>query len=159
MTTDDTPYSVSAVWSVLYDELKGTLWDDDDIDDITYKKNHGARLAAEALAHVHGLAEKWPRADREDSVLAVLKAAALHHGSAFLAPAQVKEMARKFIVSYRDFQEAADDYLEEDCGPVRWHWLNEHGRREIEKAVVKNSEIWIDEDDLTGVWVFRKPGR
>jgi hypothetical protein len=38
------------------------------------------------------------------------------------------------------------------------NWLNEDGRKEIEKAVRRDSEIWIDDPKVSGVYVFYKPG-
>lgn len=158
MGTDDISFSVPAVWSVFYNELHGTAWDEDDIDAAVYRKNHDAAYAARALKVVHDM--EWKGVEAEDGVLATLKAAQEFHGGTYLTPGQVKEMARHFAVHYRDIVEPMDDYLEENCGEVRWHWLNDHGRREIEKAVVKDSKIWIEDVNVSDdVWVFNKPSR
>lgn len=157
MTADDTRYSVAAVWSVLYRELCGTLWEDDDLDDAVYRKNHDAVAAAHALRHVYRL--EWKGVEAEDGVLATIKAAQEFYGHLYLTPAQVKDMAANFTVHYRDRNEPMENYLDEHCGEVRWHWLNQHGQQEIENAVIKDSEIWIDVVNVSdGVWIFTRPG-
>lgn len=158
MRSDDTRFSIPAVWSPLYAALKGTQWDDADIDDAIYKKNHEASAAAHALRSVYLM--EWKGVSAEDGVLATLKAARRLHGTTYLTTGQVKEMGCHFTAYYDDFEEPMDDYLRENLDPVRWNWLNPYGQRQIVKAVVKDTEIWINRDDrLPGVWVFSVPGR
>lgn len=156
----DTHYSVPLVWMALYDELKGTLWENEDVDNAVYKKNHTAQTAASILQYIHvTAAAEWGAADPEESVLAVLAAARQYCGSEFLAPHQVQDIANGFVIFYHDFDEPMDDFLAENCGPVQLSWLNRTGRHAVEDAVCRDSEIWIDESDLSGVWVFNKPGQ
>lgn len=158
MQSDDTPFSISAVWSYLYSELHGSPWEDEDIDNAMHGKNPDSLAAALTLRHVYNL--EWKGVESEDGVLATLKAARQMYGSMFLTPGQVKEMARHFAVHYPDRLTPMEDYLDEHCGPVRWHWLNDHGRQQIEQAVVKDSEIWVTEVNVSDdVWIFNRPGR
>lgn len=157
MSTDDIRFSVPAVWLTLYNELLGTLWENDDLDNAVYRKNHDALAAASALRSVYRL--EWKGVEAEDGVLATIYAARKLHSDTHLTPGQVKEMARNFAAHYRDEVEPMDDYLEEHCGEVRWYWLNDHGRREIRSAVVKDSDLWITGVNVSdSVWVFNKPG-
>ena len=153
----ETNFSVPAVWLTFYRELCGTAWEDDDLDDVVYRRNHDAITAARALQFVYNL--EWKGVEAEDGVLATLKAAEKFHGGTHLTAAQVKEMAQHFAIHYKDALEPMETYVDEHCGPVGWHWLNDHGQREIEKAVIKDSELWIDDVNVSGdVWVFNKPG-
>lgn len=160
MTTDTTPYSVPAVWSRLYNELKGTAWDDYDLDPYRYWHNEPADTApvVNTLKTVYDLAQAWTGVDPEDAVLAVLKAAYRHHGSMFLTPGQVQEMTGKFTIFYAEFDEPLENYLHDYYNDISLDWLNNTGRREIEAGIIRDGEIWIkDEPDLSGVWVFDKP--
>jgi len=156
MHSHNTPFSVPAVWSVFYHELKGSPWEEEDIDHVVYRKNHDAMGAALALRYVYQM--EWKGVEAEDGVLATLKAAQILHGGTFLTPAQVRQMARNFVIYYRDAQEPVQEYLAEHCGEVRWNWLNEHGQQEIVKAVRRESDIWVESASLTGVFVFTKCG-
>jgi hypothetical protein len=161
MSTDDIRFSVPAVWLVLFRALSGSPWEEEDIDDAVYKKNQEARAAANALRHVYRQAETWSRADAEDGVLATLKAAQQFHGGTFLTPRQVKDMAAKFEIYYPSSLEPLEEYLDENCGPVGWHWLNEHGKKQVEQSVMDGSKIWVvgDVNVSDDVWVFNKPGQ
>lgn len=157
MHTDESRYSVAAVWNVFYKQLQGTLWEDEDVEYVVYQKNHDAMPAALALRFVYQL--EWDGVEAEDGVLATLKAAQYHYGTTYLTPHQVKEMGRRFTVHYRNRIEPMEDYLDEHCGPVGWHWLNDHGKKQVEQAVVRDSEIWIEDVNVSNdVWVFTKPG-
>lgn len=156
MGTNETSFSAAAVWIQFHKELCGTLWEGEDIDYLVHHRNHDARVAARALKAVYE--REWKGVEAEDGVLAVIKASVRHYGAQFTAT-QFEEMARGFRVRYNDIQEPLDDYLDEECGPVRWHWLNEHGRREVTGFVVTDSEIWVDDVNVSNdVWVFTKPG-
>ena len=158
MNADETSFSVAAVWLPFHRDLCGTLWEDDDLDSTVYRKNHDAVAAASALRYVYRL--DWKGADAEDGVLATIKAARKFYQDTYLKPSQVKEMAQHFAVHYKDRTEPSEDYLDDHCGPVRWHWLNQHGRQEVEKAVRRSSEIWVTGVNVSDdVWVFTKPGR
>jgi hypothetical protein len=158
MNADDTRFSIPAVWSVLYSELYGTPWRDEDVDAVMDGKNPDVLLAAVALKFVYSL--EWKGVDTEDGVLATLKAARKHYGGMFLTPGQVKEMGCHFTARYADLAWPMNEYLEERCGQVRWNWLNDHGRSRIKSAVMGDSEIWVDDvNDGDDVWVFTKPGR
>lgn len=163
MNTDDTRYSVPAVWSRLYNELKGSPWEDEDAEAAPRSAGMDPDIplpAAYALKEVYNLAESWPGADPEDAVLAVLKAAHKHYGTMFLTPGQVKEMAGKFSVFYEDMDEPLEEYLLDHYNGIELEWLNDQGLREIRAQALRDSEIWIyDELNLPGVWVFSvKPG-
>ena len=160
MSSDTTPYHFDLIWVHLYGELKGTPWEDSDLDVHRFWHNEPSEHApaVDALKYVHTLLGDRSMVDAEDAVLATLRAAREHHATMLLTPDDVMEMARQLSVFYDSFEQPMDDYLDEYCGEVRWHWLNDHGRKEIEKAVIKDSEIWINDPDLGGVWVFNKPG-
>jgi hypothetical protein len=164
MTTDNTAYSTPAVWSVLYSGLKHSPWEADDVDDwqtwFPEDNETDYRPVAETLKWVYDRADKkWRGAFiLYEAPLAVLKAALIHYGTAFLTPGQVKEMARHFAVYHDGIEEPMEEYLDEHCGPVGWHWLNEHGRQQVKEAVCKPTEIWIeDSPKLSGVYVFNRP--
>jgi hypothetical protein len=156
MGTHETSFSAAAVWTQFHKELSGTAWDDDDIDDVVYRRNHDARSAASALKRVYDL--PWKNVEAEDGVLAVIKASTEYHGTYFTV-SQFEAMARGFRVWHKDIEEPMDDYLQEECGPVRWHWLNEQGRRLVKDAVVRDSEIWVEDVNVgSDIFVFQKPG-
>lgn len=156
MGTNEISYSAAAVWTQFHKELCGTLWEGEDIDYLVYRRNHDARGAGIALKAVYEL--EWKGVESEDGVLATIKACTEHHGAQFTA-SQFKEMASNFRIHYADAQEPMDDYLDEECGPVGWHWLNDHGKREVKSFVVKDSEIWVEDVNVSNdVWVFSKPG-
>jgi hypothetical protein len=159
MSTSDDRFSIPSVWSSLFFALKDSPWEDEDIDNALRGKNPDIRVAALTLRHIRTLATDWKDVDPDEAIRAVFKAASRHYGSIFLSSNQVREMAQHFVVCHRDFLDPLEEYLDEDCGPVRWHWLNDHGQQEIKKAVMKDSEIWVDDPDLSGVWVFNQPGR
>jgi hypothetical protein len=159
MTADN--FSTAAVWEPFYRALCGTQWEQDDVNDLMHNRNPDTLAAANALRHVwRHVSEHWQgKFEIEDGVLATLKAAQEHHGGTHLTPAQVKEMVEGFLVHYSDIAEPMNDYLEEEGGPVRWHWLTDHGKCEVEQIVCRDSEIWIDDADVSdAVWVFKKPG-
>jgi len=156
MGTNEISYSAAAVWTQFHKELCGTLWEGEDIDYLVYRRNHDARGAGLALKAVHDM--EWKGVESEDGVLATIKACAEHYGAQFTA-SQFKDMAYSFRVHYLDIEEPMADYLDEECGPVRWHWLNDHGKREIRSLVVKDSDIWVEDVNVSNdVWVFLKPG-
>jgi hypothetical protein len=162
VNTGDTRFSVPAVWSRLYNELKGSPWEAEDLDAALVNLNPDpapeTRTAAQALKTVYDLAQSWQGVDPEDAVRAVLKAAHRHHRSMFLTPAQVVQMAAKFTVFYAEPDEPLEDYLLEHYNGIPLEWLTDTARREVEKAVIRESEIWIwSELDLSGVWVFDRP--
>lgn len=161
MSTDDTRFSVPAVWSVLYSGLKHTPWESEDAATVIHDTGMSREKlpAADALKDVYDFAEKnWSGAFiTYEAPLAVLKATAHHHGGLFLTPAQVKEMARSFAVYYDDPEEPLQDFLDAHNGEMPYAWLNETGQREIQSAVRRPSEIWIEDEKLSGVWVFNAP--
>jgi hypothetical protein len=160
MNNDDTRYSVPAVWSQYYSELQGTPWDDYDLDPYRFWHNDPSDVApaVNAMKHVYDLAKDWKGADPEDAVLAVLKAAHRYHNSIFLTPNQVKEMAGNFAVVYASMHAPLQDYLDDHYNGISWDWLNTAGQTQIDQAVVRDSEIWVNSEHLPGVWVFNKPG-
>jgi hypothetical protein len=158
--TDDTRYSVPAVWSRLYHELKGSPWEDHDLDIHRYWHNEPSEHApaVTTLKHVYDLAKAQWSVDPEDAVLAVLKAAYQHHRTAFLTPGQVKEMARNYSIRYESMDEPLEDELKERSDGIELDWLNDRGIRGLRAAVIREDEIWIEgEPNLSGVWVFNKP--
>lgn len=155
MGTEGIRFNVTAVWLTLHEALLGTLWDDDDLDHVVYRKNHEAMGAALALRAVHRM--EWKGVEAEDGVLATIKAAAEVHGKYFTAD-DLKQMASRFLVHYGDIVEPMDDYLQDNGDQVRWHWLNQHGQQQIEAAVRKPTEIWITDVNVSNdVWVFARP--
>lgn len=157
--SDSNTYSVPAVWSLYYNEIRGTAWDEFDLAPFRYWHNEPSEIrpAIDAMKYVYDLSAKWVGADAEESVLAVLRAALRHHGSAFLTPEQVKEMAGAFACYYDSFEEAAQDWMDEHCGGLRWATLDASNRRTVRDSVVCESELWVDDQDLSGAWVFNKP--
>ena len=157
MTADDTRFSVPAVWNPLLHELYNTPWEDEDLDNAVHGRNNDIMAAALALRAVYK--QEWKGCEAEDGVKATLKAAREFHGGTFLTPRQVKDMVAHFAVHYSDIQVPMDDYLDEHCGPVGWHWLNQHGQQQVREAVIKASELWIEDVNVSNeVWVFNKPG-
>lgn len=159
MYNDDTRYSVPATWSRFYNELKGTPWDDQELDLYRCWHNDPSDIAPaiNTLKHVFDQSKDWKGADQEAAVLAVLVAAHKHYGSIFLTSSQVKEMARNFSVFYADKFEPMQGYLDENHGGLRWDGLTGATQSEVTKAVIGESEIWVEETE-GGVWVFNKPG-
>lgn len=150
-------------WWAYYETLKGTPWEDDDIDLLRFYKNEPASAlsiaAAEALKYVHDKAKGWQGPiDPENAVAATLSAAREFHGNEW-TPLQVREMADHFAVYHQNFDDPMQDRLDDMYSEMPLEWLGDHGRKELEGEVCKDSEIWIDEENIPGVWVFNKPGR
>lgn len=160
MTDKTTPLDFDT-WMALYEGLKGTLWEGDDLNEVVYRANpddHTKLPAAEALKYTYNRAKEWEGpVDPEDAVAAVLGATYDFHSSNEWSPLQVGEMADHFAVYYREIEDPLQDRLDEEYSRMPLEWLGDHGRKELENEVCKDSEIWIDEG--TGVWVFNKPGR
>ncbi len=155
MDSNTREYSIPAVWSVLYSDLKGSPWETEDAENASFATTFGpdyVRPVADTLLAAYQLLGD------EDAVLAALKAAHAFHDRAFLSPEQFTEMARRLVVRYGDFAEAAQNYLDEHHDSIPWENQNEAGQRWVEDRVCRDSEIWIDEPDIPGVWVFSKPG-
>jgi hypothetical protein len=119
MTTDEITYGIHAVWSVLYNGLKHSPWETDDVEDwqtwFAEDDETDYRPVAETLKWVYDRADKeWRGAFiLYEAPLAVLKAAHIHYGTAFLTPGQFKEMARNFAVYYDDILDPMEEYLDE----------------------------------------------
>lgn len=150
--TDTTQYSVPVVWSDVYSRLKSGDWDED-VDEVIGDEEDEVAVAARTLKYVHTAVDS-----DEDGVLAVLRAAHKHHNRIFLSPVEVAEMADGLIVGFPDFDVPLTQHLDENYDGLNPDWLNERGRKGMEDEIKKSSEIWIDDDNLPGVWVFTKPG-
>lgn len=160
--TDNTTAFAFDTWWALYDGLKGTSWEDEDFDLLRFYKNDAAPTApaAEAMQYAYTAARTWEGpVDPEDAVAAVLVATYEFHASNEWTPLRVKEMADHFAVFYRDMDEPLQDRLDDFYSRMDLSWLGDHGRKELEREVRRPSEIWLDGDGPTGVWVFNKPGR
>lgn len=161
MTDKTTPFDFDTWWA-LYDGLKGSPWEADDIADCDVWLSTGSPSgvpAAEAMRYVYEAARKWEGpVDPEDAVAAVLNATYEFTACNGWRPVDVKEMADHFAVFYREFEDPLQDRLDEEYSRMPLEWLGDHGRRELEKEICKDSEIWIEEGP-PGVWVFNKPGR
>lgn len=159
MTDMHTPYDFDTWWA-LYEGLKSSPWQADDIADCNVWLPSGssdARPAAEAMSYVYEAAQKWEGpADHEDAVAATLVAAYEFRASNVWTPTDVREMADHFVVFYREIEDPLQDRLDEEYNRMPLEWLNDHGRSELEKEIRKNSEIWIEEGP-PGVWVFNEP--
>lgn len=161
MTADDTRI-IASTWFGLYTQLKHTQWTDDDV----INAPGDARLpreslpAAEALKYVYDLAASdWRGAfELNQAPLAVLRAVHLHHGTTHPTPCQVKEMAHHFSAYHADPVEPFQKYLDDHHGEMSWGWLNDEGRRYIEMVVRQDSDIWIQDARMSGLFVFNKPG-
>lgn len=148
-------------WWKIYDGLKGSPWEDDDIADANVWLDAGspdARPAAEAMRYVYDRARAWEGADPEDGVAAALGATYEHAAMNGWAPLWLKEMADHFAVFYKDMDDPLQDRLDDEYSRMPLEWLGDHGREELEKEVRKPSEIWVTEGPA-GVWIFNKPGR
>jgi hypothetical protein len=164
MTTDNTtPYDMHAVWVPLFERLKGSPWEDEDVSEAVYTADpddHTKLPAAQALKYAYDKAKDWEGPiDCEDAVNAVLAAASEFHGGYMLTPLQVGEMADHFAIFYKDMADPLQDRLDEEYSRMDLSWLSNYGWGELEKKIKRPSEIWIAGDGLPGVWVFNKPGR
>lgn len=141
--TDTNPYSLPAVWSKTYADMRGTDWDD-----WTSHREVGAALCY-----------AYRRTGSDDGVLATLMAAHQARNTAFMSPVDVCAAADAFVITYNSFDEPLQDYLDETYNGLRHQHLNEEGRRQMEREICRDSEVWIDNPEkLHGVWVFNKPG-
>ncbi|MFJ1700457.1 hypothetical protein ACIOHC_36300 [Streptomyces sp. NPDC088252] len=61
------------------------------------------------------------------------------------------------VVRYDDFDEAFQNYLDDHYDGIQVRWLNDEGRKALEDGVTRESEIWVEEDSLSGIYVFNKP--
>jgi len=160
MTDSQTMFSYDTWWG-LYDQLKGTQWEDEDVDLLRFYKNDPAPTApaAEALKYVYDRAKEWQgTVDPEDGVAAAMNAVHEHAAMNGWAPLWLKEMADHFAVFYEKMEDPLRDYLDDHHGNLPPEWLTEQARKNLEKGLRKQSEIWVTEGP-PGVWVFNKPGR
>lgn len=162
MSDKTTPLDFDTWWAY-YETLKGTPWEDDDIDLLRFYKNEPASgpsiAAAEALKYVYDRAKEWEGpVDPEDGVAATMNA--VHEFAAIngWAPLWLKEMADHFAAFHKEMDDPMQDWLDEHHGYISLDWLTDHAREEVSKGVQKESEIWVTEGPA-GVWVFNKPGR
>lgn len=160
MTDMDTPFDFDTWWA-LFAGLKGSPWEADDIADCNVWLPGGspdARPAAEAMSYVYEVALKWEGPiDPEDAVAATLGATYEFAACNGWRPVDLKEMADHFAVFYREIEDPLQNQLDEEYSRMPLEWLGDHGRSELEKEVRKPSEIWVDRQDGSGVWVFTKP--
>lgn len=142
--TDTERYNVGGAWSRALYALNGSPWEAGDIADTQSGE------VGEALKYAYDKIGQT-----EDGVRAALRAATLN--TSMVSPVDLVEMADAFQVYYDSFDEPLHDYLEEHYDGIRLEWLNEVGRGEIESAVCLDTEIWVDDEDLPGVYVFARP--
>lgn len=161
--TSTETYSVASVWSTVYAELKGGDWDED-VKEVVDGETDPKALAALAMKYAYDTIEAKPGGYTcgDDAVRAVLKATfEHHHNRSHLSPVEVAEMADNFQIRYAEFDEPLSEHLDEYYNNLSPDWLNERGRKQMESEIHKDSEIWLDEnqvvDGLPGVWVFSKP--
>lgn len=147
-----TDYSTSAVWSTVFHDLKDTDFSDDDIAEWAEGMSDRKIAAAYALQYAH---EKMDNGS--DGVLAVLQAAAAWRNTAFLSETDVADMADNFHGYFGSRDDALDEHLRELWNDMPITYLSDYGREELLKGMRRNNEIWIDSDELPGIWVFHKP--
>lgn len=155
----DGPRSLNDKWQPLFEELAGTSWETDDL--TTAVENTFTLTGypmADAMKYVYDMAKGWPRAGQEDAVNATLWACSVLYGGRFTA-SEVRRMGASFVVFYRDFDEPLQSHLDEHYGNIPLEWLGEHGQDQAAKEIRQDSEIWVEEEHIPGVWVFRRPGR
>lgn len=160
MSDNTTPLDFDTWWS-LYEDLKGSPWEAEDLASaVEGIAPVTGQPAAEALKYVYDLAKEWEGPiDPEDGVAAAMNAVYDFAAMNGWAPLWLKEMADHFAVMYESMDDPMQDRLDENYSRMPLEWLGDHGRKELEDEVCgKDSEIWID-GEFPGVWVFNKPGR
>jgi hypothetical protein len=136
-----------ALWSVTFSALKGTDWDEAAI--ATFGPQHKDR--AKVLCHVFAMMES------EDGVLAALKAAWWYVGNTFLSEQDILRVAVGFTAYYDGFQTRLQEHLDENYGKFPAKWVAESALPELRVEMANSSEIWVEEDNLPGLWIFRRP--
>lgn len=162
MTDKTTPLDFDTWWAY-YETLKGSPWEDEDVDLLRFYRNDPAPApsvaAAEALKYAYDRAKGWAGpVDPEEAVAVVLNATYNFHACNGWRPVDVKEMADHFAVFFKEMADPLQDRLDEEHGRMPLDWLTDRAREELEKQIRRPSEIWIT-DVPSGVWVFNKPGR
>lgn len=158
--TDKTTLFDFDTWWRLFEQLKGTSWEGEDVDLLRFYKNDPAPSApaAEALKYAYDRAREWQGpVDPEEGAAVVLNATYNFCGSNAWTPLQVMEMADHFAVFFKEMADPLQDRLDEEHGRMPLDWLTDRAREELEKQIRRPSEIWIT-DVPSGVWVFNKPG-
>ncbi|MFF7198284.1 hypothetical protein ACFZAM_31815 [Streptomyces sp. NPDC008079] len=141
--TDTQRYSVPARWSPVLHALHSTAWEAQDI------------AAADPGEIGRALKYAYDRIGHgEDGVRAAMEAVV--QNTTFVSPVELATVADTFQVLYDDWNTPVQDYLDEHHGGIQVQWLNDEGRREIERGVCKDSETWIELEN--GVYVFIRPG-
>lgn len=157
---DNVAHDLHGVWNELYEELKETPWESTDL---AAAIEGIAPITGEpvvhALKYVYDAANNWTRASQEAAVNAVLTACTELQADHAVTPAMVREVADNFAIFYEDADEPLQDHLDSCHEELPLSWLSEHGREELTRRVRKGSELWLDEEHLPGIWVFKRPGR
>lgn len=131
-------------WRNALNEASGYSYDDIDV-----LENVGPLGTALVRAY-----EKFDQ--DEDKVTAAVEAGAIESESWDIE--WFDKLVDGGVVVYRDMDEPLQDYLDDHYDGIKVEWLNETGRRELESAAVRESEIWA-EITGTAVYVFNKPNQ
>jgi hypothetical protein len=152
---DDQPISL-IVWSAVLSVLQGTDFTEDDVYDVEHRKGKHSPEHRAALALHHLIDHEHIEGD-EDRLRAVLKAANIWRNADVISPADVTTMADHFACYYGSQDDALDDHLREYWNDLPITYLSDHGRKELLSGMRRNDEIWVDEDNITGIHVFARP--
>lgn len=152
--TDETEISVPAVWSPVLREMRGGGFTDDDVD---YFRNAKGELSTHHLAAL-ALKYAYDKMDSgDDGPLAALKAASRWKNMIFLTPAEVCTVADNYA-SYADgWDTVLDEHLREVYDGFPLEGVTDEYREKLKDAIRRDSEIWVDDDNLPGLWVFNNP--
>jgi hypothetical protein len=91
------------------------------------------------------------QAVNEDVVRAAIEAAASRFSEWDVE--QFLAVVGNFSVHYEDMNEPMKDHLKENYPGVQLEWLRDDAS--IWDEITKDSEIWVDVDDIPGIYVFQ----
>lgn len=147
-----------ALWSKAFATLKEGDFTSDDVEYIEATKGRLSHEYTAAYA-LHHLSEHDHVEGDENAVRAVLLAAKTWRNSAMISPADVFAIADNFVAYFGSWDDALDEHLRDVRPDIQYvEWLSEKGREAMRSEMIRDSEIWIDSDNLPGVRVFKKPG-
>src|SRR5688572_30861042 len=115
-------------WWARYEELKGSLWETEDLASaVEGIAPVTGPLAAEAMKYTYDRAKEWEGpVDPEDGVAATMNAVYEHAAVNGWAPLWLKEMADHFAVFYREIEDPLQDRLDEQYGRMDLSWLDDY---------------------------------
>lgn len=135
-------------WREAFDTAYGS-----DFDRVDSEENAGPMGAALADAYDKIVEHKGAsRAANEDVVRAAIEAAASQF-SEWDVETFLKVVAN-FTVHYEDMNEPMQDHLKENYPGVQAEWLKEGAG--IWDELTRESEIWVDDENIPGIYVFNE---